>query len=206
LSDEPALPGTEGSPYASAILTAPNVISFARIALIPAFVELLLKERTRGAGLALFAIVAASDWLDGYVARRTGQISALGKLLDPTADRLAIAAGLIALTIAGAIPLWAVLLVVGRDAMVLAVGAFVLVARGERIEVRRIGKIATFTLMVAVVLIASGSFDLPLAALASVLGWIGYAAGLAESYAATALYARDVRDAWRRSGARPERG
>jgi cardiolipin synthase len=206
LSDEPALPGTDGSPYASAILTVPNVISFARIALIPVFVELLLKERTRGAGLALFAIVAASDWLDGYVARRTGQISALGKLLDPTADRLAIAAGLIALTIAGAIPLWAVLLVVVRDALVLAVGAFVLVARGERIEVRRIGKIATFTLMVAVVLVAWGSFDLPLARVASALGWIGYAVGLTESYAATALYAGDVRDAWWRSGARPGRG
>jgi cardiolipin synthase len=205
VSDEPTRSDAAGDRYASAILTIPNVISFTRIALIPVFVELLLDERTQGAGLALFAVVAASDWLDGFVARRTGQISTLGKLLDPTADRLAVAAGLIALAVAGAVPLWAVLLVVVRDALVLLVGAYVLVVVGARIDVRRIGKVATFTLMVSIVLIAWGSFDLPLAAVASALGWVGYAIGLTESYAATVLYARDVRDVWRGSGDRPPR-
>jgi hypothetical protein len=59
--------------------------------------------------------------------------------------------------------------------------------------------------MVSVVLIAWGSFDLPIAAVATALGWVGYAIGLAESYAATALYARDVRDMGRGSGDRPPR-
>jgi cardiolipin synthase len=187
--------GSDAGRYDTAILTLPNAISFARIALIPVFVTLLLDEPTRGAGLGLFAIVAASDWLDGYVARRTGQVSTLGKLLDPTADRLAIAAGLIALTIADAIPLWAVLLVVVRDALVLVAGAVLLTSRRVRIDVRRIGKVATFTLMAAIVLIAWGRFDLPLARVALVAGWIGYAVGLAESYVATIQYARDLRQA-----------
>jgi cardiolipin synthase len=188
--------GSDAGGYDTAIVTLPNAISFARIALIPVFVTLLLDKRTRGAGLGLFAVIAASDWLDGYVARRTGQISTLGKLLDPTADRLAIAAGLIALTIADAIPLWAVLLVVVRDALVLVAGAILLTSRRVRIDVRRLGKVATFTLMVAIVLIAWGRFDLPLAGVALVAGWIGYAVGLAESYVATIQYARDLRHAW----------
>jgi cardiolipin synthase len=188
--------GSDAERYESAILTLPNAVTFARIALIPVFVTLILDERTRRAGLGLFAVVAASDWLDGYLARRTGQVSTLGKLLDPTADRLAIAAGLIALTIAGAIPLWAVLLVVVRDALVLLAGTILLVSRSVRIDVRRIGKIATFTLMVAIVLIAWGRFELPLAAVALGTGWIGYTVGLAESYVATIQYARDLRDAW----------
>jgi cardiolipin synthase len=181
----------------SAILTLPNVISFARILLIPVFVVLLLNEGTERAGLLLLAVVAASDWLDGYVARRTGQVSELGKLLDPTADRLAIGGGLIALAVAGAVPLWSVLLVIARDVVVLAAGIVLLVAKGRRIDVRMLGKVATFTLMVSIVLLAYGHFDIPPATLARALGWIGYSIGLAESYVATWFYANDLREAWR---------
>ena len=181
----------------TAILTVPNVISFARILLMPVFVALLLREETERWGLLLFTIVAASDWVDGYVARRTGQVSELGKLLDPTADRLAVAACLIALGVSGAVPLWAVLLVVVRDAMVLLAGTVLLLVKGRRIDVRVLGKVATFTLMVAIVLLAYGHFDLPPAGIARALGWIAYAIGLTESYVATFLYAADLRDAWR---------
>ncbi|MFL5766542.1 MAG: CDP-alcohol phosphatidyltransferase family protein [Actinomycetota bacterium] len=178
-------------------MTVPNVISFARILSIPVFVVLLLNDRTERAGLLLFGLVAASDWVDGYVARRTGQVSELGKLLDPTADRLAIGAGLIALALAGAVPLWAVLLVIVRDVVVLAAGVSLLLAKGRRIDVRFLGKVATFTLMVAIVLLAYGHFGMPPASLARILGWIGYAIGLTESYVATVFYASDLRTAWR---------
>jgi cardiolipin synthase (CMP-forming) len=181
----------------SAILTVPNVISFARILSIPVFVVLLLNEGTERAGLLVFALVAASDWVDGYVARRTGQVSELGKLLDPTADRLAIGAGVIALAVAGAVPLWAVLLVIVRDIVVLAAGIALLVAKGRRIDVRFLGKVATFTLMVSIVLLAYGHFSMPPASVARALGWIGYTIGLVESYVATAFYANDLREAWR---------
>jgi cardiolipin synthase len=179
-----------------AVLTVPNAISFGRVLCIPVFVALLLDERTQRAGLGVFAIVAATDWLDGYVARRTGQVSELGKVLDPTADRLAIAAGLIALAVDGALPVWAVLLVVLRDAAVLVAGIVLLVAKGRRIDVRRLGKIATFTLMVSIVLLAWGHFGIAPATVARALGWTGFAIGLAESYVTTVFYTSDLRDAW----------
>jgi cardiolipin synthase (CMP-forming) len=181
----------------SAILTVPNLISFARILSIPVFVVLFLNDGTERAGLVVFALVAASDWVDGFVARKTGQVSELGKLLDPTADRLAIGAGLIVLAVSGAVPLWAVLLVIVRDVVVLAAGMGLLAAKGRRIDVRFLGKVATFTLMVSIVLLAYGHFGMPPASAARALGWIGYVIGLAESYVATVFYANDLREAWR---------
>ena len=101
------------------VLTIPNVISFLRIALIPVFVALIVDPDTRRAGLVVFVVVVATDWVDGALARATGQVSDLGKVLDPVADRLAIAAGLIALVVADAFPLWAALLILVRDVTVL---------------------------------------------------------------------------------------
>ena len=145
----------DGTPEAerssSAILTVPNLLSFFRIGLIPVFVWLIVDEDTTLGGIVLFAVVAATDWVDGFLARRLGQVSELGKILDPIADRLAIAAGLIALSVRSAFPWWAALLILARDVAVLVVGVAVYVRRGVRIEVRSVGKIATFSLMAAVV-------------------------------------------------------
>lgn len=186
----------------TAVLTVPNLISLGRILVIPLFVWLILREGTEAAGILLFSAVAATDWVDGLIARRTGQVSELGKVLDPTADRLAIAAGLIALAVRGAFPLWAALLILVRDAAILAVGVVLLAARGVRIEVRRIGKLATFSLMVAVPWVAWGTLDLPLASAALALGWVAYVVGILEYYAATVLYVGDLVQAWRTSGSR----
>jgi cardiolipin synthase len=184
----------------SAILTVPNLISFARILLIPVYVALILREGTEAAGILLFSAVAATDWVDGVIARRTEQVSELGKLLDPIADRLAIAAGLIALMAAGAFPLWAGLLILIRDGALLVAGLGLLLARRVRIDVRRIGKLATFTLMLAVPWISWGTLHLPLSSAALALGWVAFAIGIVEYYAATALYVLDARDAWRAAG------
>ena len=100
----------------------------------------------------------ATDWVDGYIARRTGSVSNVGKILDPLADRLAIAAGLIALVVRGAFPLWAALLILVRDAIVLVAGVIVALRWRVRIDVRWIGKAATFGLMCAVPLISSSNF------------------------------------------------
>jgi len=181
---------------ASAVLTVPNVLSFARIVAIPVFVWLIVQDGTRMAGLLVFAAVSATDWVDGYIARRTGAVTEIGKLLDPTADRLVIAAGLIAMVVAGAFPLWAALLILARDAAILAVGGVLLATRGRRIDVRVIGKVATFTLMVGVPLIAWGNLGLPQAGAATVGGWTLYALGVGEYYAATVLYAGDLRRAF----------
>lgn len=184
----------------SAVLTVPNLISFLRILLIPVFVYLLSREGTEYAGILLLGVVVSTDWVDGYVARRTGQVSEVGKLLDPIADRLAIAAALITLVVRGVFPLWAALLVLVRDGLVLVAG-LALLTRGVRIEVRYVGKVATFTLMFAIPAIAWGNFGLALAGAAKALGWVWFAVGIAEYYVATALYARDLRGSARRPGA-----
>jgi cardiolipin synthase (CMP-forming) len=182
------------------IATVPNFLSLIRILLIPLFVALILHHGTEAAGLVLLAAVVATDWVDGYVARRTGQVSAVGKLLDPVADRLALAAALIALVVRGAFPLWAALLVLVRDALILAAGLVLLVRTKVRLDVRRIGKVATFGLMCGIPLIAWGRFGLVLHAVALPAGWGLFVAGIVLYYVATGYYASDVVRAMRREG------
>lgn len=175
------------------VLTVPNLLSSLRIALIPLFVVLIVDHDTTMWGLLLFALVAATDWVDGLLARRLGQVSELGKVLDPTADRLAMAAGLIALAVRGVFPWWAAALILVRDAVVLAVGVGLLIGRRVRIDVRPIGKVATFTLMSSVVWISWGNLGYALDDAALALGWVSFAVGIVEYYVAAALYMGDLR-------------
>ena len=178
------------------VLTVPNAISALRIALIPVFWALIVDEHTTTAGLILFGCVVATDWVDGTIARRTGQVSELGKVLDPVADRLAIAAGIIALAVRGVFPVWAAVAIIARDVIVLAVGAFLLARRRVRIDVRWIGKVATFSLMVAVPAISWGALGLPLTAAATAVGWVCFTVGIVEYYIAAWVYAQDARRAF----------
>lgn len=179
----------------SRVLTVPNLLSFLRIALIPVFVALIVDPDTTFWGLALFAVVAATDWVDGLLARRLGQVTELGKVLDPTADRIAMAAGLVALAVRGVFPWWAATLILVRDAAVLAVGVGLLVGRRVRLDVRPLGKVATFTLMTAVVWISWGNLGYPLEDAALALGWVSFTAGIVEYYVAAWLYVGDLRRA-----------
>jgi cardiolipin synthase len=179
----------------SAVLTIPNVLSFARIATIPALVWAIVHRGTEEAGLLGFAVVASTDWVDGYVARRTGSTSDLGKLLDPVADRLVIVSVLVALVVRGAFPLWAAALIAVRDLTLLVAGGAVLARRGVRIDVRRVGKAATAALMLGVPLVAWGALDLWLAPAATAVGWASFAVGIVLSYAAAAWYTADLRRA-----------
>jgi cardiolipin synthase (CMP-forming) len=180
---------------AGRILTAANLITSLRIVLIPVFVALIVDPDHSKAGLVLFGVVVATDWVDGWIARRTGQVSDVGKLLDPVADRLAIAGGLIALMVRGAFPAWAGVLILLRDAIVLFVGGYVLFGRRVRLEVRWIGKVATFSLMTGIVGISWGTLGLPIGAAARVVGWAAFVAGIVEYYLAGAVYLGDVRRA-----------
>jgi len=178
----------------SRVLTVPNLISALRIAMIPVFWALIVDDDTTAWGLVLFVAVVATDWVDGTIARRTGQVSELGKVLDPVADRLAVAAGLIALVVRGAFPMWAAALILARDIAVLAGGAL-LAVKGSRIDVRWIGKVATFGLMIAVPAVAWGTLGLWPAEAALAIGWPIYAIGVVEYYVAAGAYALDLRRA-----------
>ena len=181
------------------IATIPNLLSFLRILLIPAFYTLIVRPGTETAGLLLLALVVSTDWVDGYIARRTGTVTELGKLLDPLADRLAIAAALVAFLVRDAIPWWVAGLILFRDAIVLAAGIYLAATHGPRIEVRYLGKVATFTLMFAFPLIAWGNFGLFMAPVARSIGWIWFFVGIAEYYVAAGLYAVDLKRAGTRA-------
>ena len=185
---------TETMPASSAVVTIPNALSLARIVLIPVFCWLSANEPTRLWGILLFAVVVSTDWVDGYVARRTGQVSELGRILDPVADRLAIGAGLLTFTISGIFPFWAAVLILFRDVAVLLGGAAVLWGKDIRIEVRWIGKISTASLMAAIAWIAWGNAGGPLGEVLLVGGWLAFVVGIVEYYIAAGLYAIDVRD------------
>jgi cardiolipin synthase (CMP-forming) len=182
------------TPSSSRVLTVPNLISAVRIAMIPVFWTLIVDDDTTTWGIVLFGVVVATDWVDGTIARRTGQVSELGKVLDPVADRAAIAAGLIALVVRGAFPAWAAGLILVRDVVVLAAGA-VMASKGLRIEVRWIGKVATFALMLAIPAVSWGSLGLWPAAAALAVGWPIYVLGIVEYYIAAGVYAADLRRA-----------
>src|SRR4028118_1430298 len=83
-------------------LTVPNVITFVRLLLIPVFVYLLFGEDDRAGAAVLLAVLGATDWVDGFLARRWQRVSTVGKILDPTADRLLLAVGVISILIVGA--------------------------------------------------------------------------------------------------------
>ena len=178
------------------ILTLPNALSLLRILAIPVFVVLIVDEDTTFAGLLLFGAIAATDWVDGAVARATGQVSEVGKVLDPLADRLAIAAGLIALVIRGAFPLWAALLILVRDLLVLTAGIVLLAERRVRIEVRYLGKVATFGLLLSIGAVSWGTLGYAFAPAALAIGWAIFPVAIAEYYLTAWQYVGDLRRAW----------
>lgn len=195
MASHPLDPAPTPERASSAILTIPNALSFVRIALIPVFVWLIVDHDTTFGGLLLFGAVVSTDWVDGAVARATGQVSELGKVLDPVADRLSIAAGLIALLVRDAFPLWAALLILVRDTLILMVGLALLAGKRARIDVRYIGKVATFCLMSSIVAVAWGNLGYAFSGGFLVIGWSMFAVGIVDSYVATALYIGDMRRA-----------
>lgn len=195
MASHPRDPAPTPERASSAILTIPNALSFVRIALIPVFVWLIVDRDTTFGGLLLFGAVVSTDWVDGAVARATGQVSELGKVLDPVADRLSIAAGLIALLARDAFPLWAALLILVRDTLILMVGLALLAGKRARIDVRYIGKVATFCLMSSIVAVAWGNLGYAFSGGFLVIGWSMFAVGIMDSYVAAALYIGDMRRA-----------
>jgi cardiolipin synthase len=161
------------------VFTVPNALSLSRIFMVPVVVALLL-ARADGLAAAFFVLAAATDFLDGRLARRAGP-TRLGRILDPVADRLMLSSVAAVLAIRGLLPVWAVAILVGRDLLALA-GSLVV---GSKIRVNRVGKAATAVLMgaVALVVVVPGT----------VVGEIMFYAGFGLSIAAGLMYVRSVR-------------
>ncbi len=133
---------------ADRVLTVPNVITVVRLACIPIFSWLLFVQENRLAAGSLLGALGATDWVDGYIARHFDQVSDLGKVLDPTADRLLFIVCVGAIIIDGSAPLVFSILVVVREVIV-GGSLVVLTALGmKRFDVSWWGKAGTFGLMV----------------------------------------------------------
>jgi len=170
------------------VLTVPNLLSLARLACIPLFVWLLFGRDDRAAAAYLLAALGATDWVDGYIARRFGQVSTLGKVLDPTADRLLLLVGVLGIAIDGSVPLVVAVLTLFREGVV-AITALVLAALGaRRIDVTWFGKAGTFGLLFAFPLFLVSHAGVGWHDEALVAAWICVVPGLALSYVAAAGY------------------
>jgi cardiolipin synthase len=131
------------------VLTIPNLISFARLLGVPLFLYLFLGTDHWGWAVAVLAVGGTTDWIDGYLARRLGQVSRLGELIDPLADRLYILATLVAFTIEDVVPWIFTIALLLREA-ILTVVVLILRRHGQPpLPVHYVGKTATFLLLFA---------------------------------------------------------
>jgi cardiolipin synthase len=192
------------------IVTIPNAISAARLAGVPVFLWLVLGVQSQAGdwwAVGLLIAAAASDWLDGKIARALNQQSRLGRVLDPAADRLYIAATVVALAIRSIIPWWLVGLLAARE---LLLGVVLLVLRRhdyEPLQVSFVGKAATLALFYAFPLLFLGAHPASYAEVARVAGWAFAIWGTALYWCAALLYVEQARRLIRagRDG-RPEAG
>ena len=153
------------------VWTVPNALSVLRLLGVPLFLWLLLGPHADGWAVVVLALSGVSDWADGKLARLLDQGSRLGALLDPAADRLYIVATLVALAIRGVIPLWLVLVLVGRE-VVLGLTLLVLRHYGyPPLQVHYLGKAATFLLLYAFPILLLARGDGPVAAVAQPVAW-----------------------------------
>ena len=132
------------------MFTIPNLISFIRLLLVPLFLWLVFgRDNIAGAGW-LLGLIGATDWIDGYLARRLNQVSKVGEFLDPLADRLAVASAVIGGLIADVLAPWFAWGIIVREGLI-GVGALTLgVGAGAKLTVRRMGKLATLMLYAAI--------------------------------------------------------
>ncbi|MFF2372755.1 CDP-alcohol phosphatidyltransferase family protein [Streptomyces xiamenensis] len=182
----------------SRVFTIPNILSMARLLGVPVFLWLVLSPVFDGPnrdGWALLVLVLSgvSDYLDGKLARRWNQVSDLGRILDPAADRLYILSTLVGLTWREILPWWVTALLLAREAM-MAVTVFVLDRRGYApLQVNYVGKAATFNLMYGFPLLLLSDGDGVLASLAAIFGWAFVGWGTALYWWAGVLYVVQVR-------------
>jgi cardiolipin synthase len=130
-----------------ALRTWPNLVTVVRLAFIPLFVWLLFDTNHRAIAAWLLATLGATDWIDGFLARRLHQVSNLGKILDPVADRILVITGLLCVAAAAGVPWWFALVTLARE-LIVSILTLVLAALGAaRIDVLWWGKVSTFALM-----------------------------------------------------------
>lgn len=175
--------------------TVPNLVTLARLLCLPIFVWLLFGLPSRQAAAWLLGILGATDWVDGYLARRLGQTSEFGKKFDPTVDRLLFIVGIVAIIVNDAIPLWFAVAVLVREVVVGGTIAVATLAFGmQRFDVTWWGKTATFLLMFAVPGFLMAESSIVIDEFFHVAAWCFGIPGLVLSYVTGVAYVPSIRD------------
>lgn len=169
------------------VLTIPNLLTVVRFMGVPLFMWLVLAQKEYGAGVVVLAIMAGTDWIDGYIARRFDQASKLGRVLDPIADRLALLAVAFTLVIAGVVH-WlylAALVVPDAVLLVLTLSLF----RGHPdLPVSVVGKVRTGLLLLGTPLLVLSRLDTGFAGQLFIAAWVVLGLGLVGHWVAAYNY------------------
>jgi cardiolipin synthase len=186
--------GSEPPTLLSGLWTWPNLITALRLACLPVFVWVLFGLENRHIAAWMLGGLGATDWVDGYVARRLNQTSEFGKVFDPTVDRLLFFVGIVSLIIDGSAPVWFSIAVLVREVLVGATMVIATVAFSmERFDVTWWGKTATFLLMFAFPGFLMGASNMPIASAFEVAAWILGPPGLILSWYTAVAYVPAVR-------------
>jgi cardiolipin synthase len=181
-----ALSGEDGD--LGRVLTVPNAISLARILLLGLFCWLLIGPDKRIAATIVLMVVGATDFLDGFLARRFHQVSTVGKVLDPLADRVVLVTGVLAITAYGAVPAWLAVVVLGREVLVSAAVIVLAALKARRIDVLWVGKAGTFGLLCCFPLFLLGDGPEAWAHVVTDVTWVALVPALVLSFVAAAAY------------------
>lgn len=179
------------------VLTVPNVITVVRLGLLPVFLWLLFAKDDRANAAWLLAALGTTDFLDGYIARHFNQVSELGKVLDPVADRLLLFVGVGGILVDGSVPTWFAIAVLVREGLVAGATLALAALGARRIDVTWYGKAGTFFLMIAFPLFLASESTLGWADQAETFAWSAGLPGLVLSWYAAALYVPTARQALR---------
>lgn len=185
--------GTPGTGRDAGLWTIPNVLSFLRLGSVPVFVWLFVSG-SEDAAVILYAVGAWTDFFDGVIARRFDQVSEIGKLLDPLADRIMIVALVVALVARDALPLWIAIAIVARDVLLLSVFPLLERRKVPRIAVNFTGKSATASLLFGLTSLAYGETTFPGSGAGDEIGGAFTVLGTVLYWAAAVLYALAARD------------
>lgn len=188
MSDQPG-PGA----VSNRVLTVPNALSVLRLLLIPVFLWLVLGVQADLWGVFVLAVSGITDWLDGVIARRTGQITRVGQILDPLVDRLTIAATLIGLALRSLIPWWLVGILVLRELVLLALVPSLRRRGLTALPVHYLGKAATFALFWGFPFVLVGAGTAQWEQVLGALGWAFVIWGTALYWYAAVLYIDQAR-------------
>ena len=189
----------------SGVATVPNLITLLRLCCLPVFLWLLLGRDDRAAAAWLLGGLGATDWVDGWVARRFDQVSEFGKMFDPTADRLLFLVAIVAILVDGSAPAWFCVLVLVREAAFGALVAVLTLFFGmQRFDVTYLGKWATFLLMFAFPGFVMGESTMVGDEFFTVAAWIIGPVGLALSWYTAFKYLPEIRRALAAGRGTPE--